>query len=101
MKFAYILTLLAIIILLTISVSTMANIDRFAAKQISVEITGQRNVTDISYDNVFVGSINSGRYHYPICSIAKRIMPNDEIWFSSSAYARARGYMPCNVCNPP
>lgn len=49
----------------------------------------------------FVGSINSNKYHYPSCRYAKQMKPENEIWFSSSAEARAKGYVPCKGCNPP
>jgi hypothetical protein len=54
-----------------------------------------------SDEKVFVGSVKSNKYHYPDCVWAKRILPKNEIWFSSSQDARAHGYVPCKVCNPP
>lgn len=56
---------------------------------------------DLVKEKVFVGSIKSDKYHYPSCSAAKRIKPENEIWFSSSTDARAHGYVPCKICNPP
>lgn len=52
-------------------------------------------------EGVYVGSINSDVYHYPTCTYAQRIYPENQIWFSSPADARARGYRPCKVCRPP
>ena len=52
-------------------------------------------------ENIFVGSIKSDKYHYPSCRAAQKIKPEDEIWFTSSADARAHGYVPCGICNPP
>lgn len=49
----------------------------------------------------FVGSVKSNKYHYPSCQWAKKISPQNEIWFTSSADARAHGYVPCGVCHPP
>ena len=49
----------------------------------------------------FVGSIKSNKYHYPSCQWAQKISPSNEIWFSSLRDARAHGYVPCKVCNPP
>ena len=49
----------------------------------------------------FVGSLESDKYHYPSCRWAKKILPENEIWFSSSEEARAAGYVPCGVCKPP
>lgn len=55
----------------------------------------------VSGEKKFVGSIKSNKYHYPWCKWAKKISPQNEIWFSSSEDARAHGYVPCKVCNPP
>jgi len=49
----------------------------------------------------FVGSRGSNVYHYPSCHHAKRIKPENRIYFSSSQDARAKGYRPCKVCKPP
>jgi micrococcal nuclease len=49
----------------------------------------------------FVGSLESDKYHYPSCRWAKKILPENAIWFSSSEEARAAGYVPCGVCKPP
>jgi competence protein ComEC len=49
----------------------------------------------------FVGSSKSDKYHYPSCSAAKRIKPANLVTFSSSADARAQGYVPCGICHPP
>ena len=54
----------------------------------------------LSGQGAFVGSINSKVYHYPSCGYAKRILPKNQIWFSSSEDARAHGYVPCSVCSP-
>jgi hypothetical protein len=60
------------------------------------------SANDLASDQkVFVGSIKSNKYHYPDCTWAKKIKPENEIWFSSSADAKAHGYMPCKVCSPP
>ena len=48
----------------------------------------------------FVGSTKSDKYHYPSCRWAKKILPQNEIWFASSEEARAAGYVPCGVCKP-
>ncbi|MHC1630688.1 MAG: sunset domain-containing protein [Methanotrichaceae archaeon] len=49
----------------------------------------------------YVGSVNSNKYHNPGCRWAKKIKPDNQIWFSSSEEARAAGYVPCGVCKPP
>ncbi len=43
----------------------------------------------------FVGSVNSNKYHWPECPSAKKISPQNQIWFSSEAEAQAAGYAPC------
>lgn len=49
---------------------------------------------------LYVGSKNSDKYHRPSCEWAKKISPANEVWFSSAADARAKGYVPCKVCKP-
>jgi len=49
----------------------------------------------------FVGSINSDVYHYPSCTYAKKIKPENQIWFTDANDAVSHGYRPCSVCNPP
>jgi micrococcal nuclease len=49
----------------------------------------------------FVGSIKSDKYHYPDCQWAKKIKPENEIWFTSSEDAGSQHYVPCGVCHPP
>ena len=49
----------------------------------------------------FVGSTQSDRYHFPDCRSVKKISPSNEIWFSSTAEAKSKGYVPCKICKPP
>ncbi len=49
----------------------------------------------------FVGSKKSDVYHYPDCQWAKKIKPENLITFNSVEEAKAKGYRPCKVCNPP
>lgn len=49
----------------------------------------------------FVGSSKSDKYHYTSCSSAEKIKPANLVTFSSSADARAAGYVPCGRCHPP
>ena len=46
-----------------------------------------------------VGSVESDKYHDPGCRWAKKIKPENEIWFSSAEDARAQGYIACKVCH--
>lgn len=58
------------------------------------------SIDNTSTDRVYVGSINSDKYHYPFCQWAQKIYPENEIWFSSEEEAQASGYVPCKVCRP-
>jgi micrococcal nuclease len=49
----------------------------------------------------YCGSINSDVYHYPSCGSAKRINPENLIWFIDENDAKSEGYRPCKKCNPP
>lgn len=49
-------------------------------------------------DCVYVGSINSDKYHCPTCHHAGNILPENRICFSSKEEAEAEGYVPCKVC---
>lgn len=46
-------------------------------------------------EKVFVGSVNSNKYHWPDCPSAKKIAPQNQIWFLSEEEARAAGYVRC------
>ena len=48
----------------------------------------------------FVGSINSDKYHRPNCEWAKKIRPDNAVWFSSPEEAKNTGYKPCKACRP-
>lgn len=54
-----------------------------------------------SSDGPFVGSAKSDKYHYPSCRAAKQIKSSNLVTFSSSAEAKAAGYVPCGICHPP
>lgn len=46
----------------------------------------------------YVGSIDSDKYHSPGCRWAKKILPENEIWFATKEEAQAAGYSPCGTC---
>jgi len=48
----------------------------------------------------YVGSTTSNKYHRPDCSYAKKIKPENRIYFSDVWAARDAGYLPCKACNP-
>jgi hypothetical protein len=56
---------------------------------------------EVKAQGQFVGSVNSDVYHYPSCTYASRIKPENRIWFADVADALNHGYRPCKVCNPP
>ncbi|MCK4823312.1 nuclease, partial [bacterium] len=51
-------------------------------------------------EGMYVGSINSDKYHYPWCYWAGQINPENEIWFTSKSDAESKGYVACKVCKP-
>ncbi len=76
-------------------------------EQASVKGVGYKNVVTIIQTQSetvtggqFVGSTKSDKYHYPSCRWAEKILPENQIWFSSSEEARTAGYVPCGVCHP-
>jgi hypothetical protein len=60
-----------------------------------------KNLQFASYTGPVVGSKNSDVYHYPSCSEAKKIKPENLVTFPTIADACAAGYRPCKVCDPP
>ncbi|HOT07983.1 MAG TPA: Ada metal-binding domain-containing protein [Methanotrichaceae archaeon] len=48
-----------------------------------------------------MGSVKEYKYHYPSCYWATQISPQNEIWFYGPQDARANGFRPCKVCDPP
>jgi len=46
-----------------------------------------------------VVSRNSNKYHYPWCPGAKRIKPENQIWFDSAQKAEKAGYIKAKNCN--
>lgn len=53
----------------------------------------------VSSTGTLVGSLQSNKYHRPSCRHAKKIEPENEIWFSSVEDAKAHGYVPCGTCS--
>lgn len=49
----------------------------------------------------YIGSMNSDKYHRPACEWARKIKPDNAVWFSSPEEAKKTGYKPCKVCRPP
>ncbi len=101
MRLANILIILALLMPLAFSTSDMVGDEQFEGKAIDIATPAPGHATEALSERVFVGSIKSDKYHYPSCSAAKKIKPDNEIWFSSSEDARAHGYVPCGLCHPP
>lgn len=49
---------------------------------------------------VYVGSVESDKYHKSTCRWAKKILEENRIYFSSKAEATGAGYSPCGTCKP-
>ncbi len=71
--------------------------ERLAAEQAVQAAAQQQDYTKSGTG--LVGSVESDKYHYPSCRWAKKIKPENEIWFSSEEDARAQGYTACKVCH--
>lgn len=60
------------------------------------------NTETFSRDNwpqgKFLGSVDSDKYHNSNCRGARRIRPENEIWFNSEDEARATNYSRCGYC---
>lgn len=46
---------------------------------------------------IIVASKSGTKYHWPWCSWAKKIKPENQIWFRSEAEAQKAGYQPCSA----
>lgn len=102
MRLTHILILLALLMPLALSAPASDTPSGGAATGIQGPSAQHApNVVTNASEHVFVGSIKSDKYHYPSCRAAQKIKPENEIWFKSSADARAHGYVPCGICNPP
>ena len=62
----------------------------------SASIFNNNTIKETSDENkVFVGSINSNKYHWPDCPFAKRISEENKVWFSTEEEAEKSGYIKC------
>lgn len=46
------------------------------------------------------GSKKSDKFHYPSCTRAQKIKPENLVVFQSKEEAAKAGYIPCKVCKP-
>jgi len=63
-----------------------------------VPVVEKTNAEAIKQQGKFVGSINSNKYHLPDCPSAKKILPQNQIWFDSEEEAQKAGYIKCGSC---
>lgn len=57
-----------------------------------------KNAEPTKKQGQFVGSVNGNKYHLPNCPSAKKIMPQNQIWFDSEEEAQKAGYVKCGNC---
>jgi len=62
--------------------------------------SGTPTESQIKTSGAYVGSIKSDKFHYPWCQWAKKIKPENEIWFKTREEAIKANYKPCKVCGP-
>jgi methylphosphotriester-DNA--protein-cysteine methyltransferase len=67
---------------------------------VSVVFIGLFSFNYANAGQVYWGSVNSNKFHYPSCRWAKRINPDNLIKFNSRDEALKAGYVPCKVCQP-
>ena len=48
----------------------------------------------------YLANLDTKVYHYPSCTWAQKILPENRRWFSSPNEARSEEYRPCEKCNP-
>lgn len=71
-----------------------------AAEPVPEISTPIAETTSPKSSGVYVGSVDSDKYHNPSCRFAKEILPENEIWFDSAEDAQNSGYSPCGGCHP-
>lgn len=60
----------------------------------TTEITSQ---TPSNEKGIIVASKNGKKYHWPWCTWAKKIKPENQVWFKSEEEAKKAGYQPCSA----
>jgi len=61
----------------------------------AVQVGTQQAVSSNSSQGIIVASKNGTKYHWPWCSSAKKIKPENQVWFKSEAEAQTAGYAAC------
>ena len=60
----------------------------------------QPQTETVKKTGVYVGSLDSDKYHYPTCRWAEKITYENLIGFDSEQEAISKGYSPCGTCRP-
>lgn len=60
----------------------------------TTEITSQ---TSSNEKGIIVASKYGKKYHWPWCTWAKKIKPENQVWFKSEEEAKKAGYQPCSA----
>lgn len=60
----------------------------------TTEITSQ---TPSNEKGIIVASKYGKKYHWPWCTWAKKIKPENQVWFKSEEEAKKAGYQPCSA----
>lgn len=63
-------------------------------EQGNTEITSQ---TPSNEKGIIVASKYGKKYHWPWCTWAKKIKPENQVWFKSEEEAKKAGYQPCSA----
>lgn len=71
-----------------------------AGQESSGQQSGGNDQQPVKKEGIFVGSLESDKYHDPSCRFAKKILSENEIWFDTAEEAQQAGYSPCGVCHP-
>ena len=72
------------------AVSQASNNGAGEAVGVSAALTGQGAI-----EGLFAASRGGTKYHWPWCSYAKNIKPENQMWFDSETEAQTAGYSPC------
>lgn len=59
-----------------------------------INITSQATSSE---KDIIVASKYGKKYHWPWCTWAKKIKPENQVWFKSEEEAKKAGYQPCNA----
>jgi hypothetical protein len=64
------------------------------------DAVGEQIDSQASAKGLFVASKNSKVYHWPWCASAKKIKPENQLWFKTETQAKAAGYLPSSCIIP-